>query len=67
MQKDMFEPKQYWYDLTSDPANLGMERDVLKVGDTFVYAEINGLKRKYEIVEQEDFNQMWLIEEVENE
>jgi len=60
MQKDMFEPKQYWYDLTSDPANLGTERDTLKVGETFEHKGI-----RYKIIEKEDFNQCWLIEEVE--
>lgn len=65
MQKDMFEPKRYYYDLISDVANLGTERDSLGVGDEFVHVEASGAERKYEIIEKEDFNQCWLIEEVE--
>ena len=52
MQKDMFEPKQYYYDLISDLADLGTERDTLKVGETF---EHKGTR--YEIIEKEEFNQ----------
>lgn len=67
MQKDMFESKRYYYDLISDIADLGIERDTLGVGDTFIHVETTGVERKYEIIEQEDFNQCWLIEEVNDE
>jgi len=51
--------KRYYYDLISDHANLGKERDLLKEGDEFLY---NG--KNFRIIEIESFNQTWLIEEI---
>lgn len=62
MQKDMFDNKIYYYDLISDLADLGSLRDTLKVGETFDHDN-----KTYEILEREDFNQCFVIQEVVNE
>jgi|TARA_B100000085_G_scaffold285277_1_gene320764 hypothetical protein len=62
MQKDMFDRKIFYYDLIGDIANLGTERDRLKVGETF---EHNGVT--YEILEREEFNQCFVIQEVSDD
>ena len=49
----------FYYDLTSDSANLGMDRDIMSVGDEFTH---NG--ETFEIIEIENFNQTWLIEKI---
>ena len=56
-----YEPREYYYDLDSDFANLGVRRDTLQVGDTF---EHDG--KTFEILEREDFNRLFKVIEVKN-
>jgi len=62
LQMDLFDNKIYYYDLISDLANLGSLRDTLKVGETFDHND-----KTYEILEREDFNQCFVIQEVVND
>jgi hypothetical protein len=59
MQKDMFDSKIYYYDLVSDLADLGKLRDTLQAGETFEHGG-----KTYEILKREDFNQCFVIMEV---
>jgi len=62
MQRDLFESKIYYYDWRTDVAGLEPFILSMQIGDTFTHKNVC-----YEIIEIDQVNQCFLIEELDNE
>ena len=61
MQRDLFETRKYYYDWKTDDAGLEPFILSMQIDDTFTHKNVC-----YKIIEIDDINQCFLIEELDD-